>query len=102
MGHMTYSAKDNLCDYCVFEFPTCKAKNAKFGHAIGNDNVVSCETMHIEPEKIPDAINKVKYFNPTRKSNKGRFGNLLLASRIAAAIGVSMLIISIINYVFSL
>jgi hypothetical protein len=39
----TISTTDNLCDFCVLDFPTCpKAVHIKFGNGRGNDNVIEC------------------------------------------------------------
>jgi len=39
----TDSTKDNLCNYCQNEIPTCpKANHIKFGNGKGNDNVIEC------------------------------------------------------------
>jgi hypothetical protein len=39
----TRSTKDNLCDFCQLEFPTCpKATHIEFGDGVGNDNVIEC------------------------------------------------------------
>ena len=39
----TESTKDNLCNYCQLDFPTCpKANHIKFGDGKGNDNVIEC------------------------------------------------------------
>ncbi len=39
----TKSSKDDLCNYCQLEQPTCpKANHIKFGDGVGNDNIIEC------------------------------------------------------------
>lgn len=43
----TNSTKDNLCDYCMNEIPTCpKANHIRFGDGKGNDNVIECSEFN--------------------------------------------------------
>ena len=39
-------SKDNLCNYCMSDFPTCnKANHIKLGDGVGNDNVIECSEL---------------------------------------------------------
>ena len=39
----TVNTKDNLCDWCQLEMPTCPKENhIKFGDGKGNDNIIEC------------------------------------------------------------
>ena len=33
----------NLCNNCVYEFPTCDAHIITFGECVNNDNVLECD-----------------------------------------------------------
>ena len=45
----TKSSKDNLCNYCQLEFPSCpKANHIKFGDGVGNDNVIECSEFVVK------------------------------------------------------
>jgi len=35
--------KNNLCNDCVNEIPSCSAENIEFGTDVGNDNVIRCD-----------------------------------------------------------
>lgn len=47
-GFGSTDKEENLCMFCTKEFPTCKAKNVKYGTGKGNDNVIYCESQ-VEP-----------------------------------------------------
>lgn len=47
-GFGSTDKEKNLCNFCTKEFPTCEAKNVKYGTGKGNDNVVLCES-HVAP-----------------------------------------------------
>ena len=47
----TNSTKDNLCDYCQYEQPTCpKANHINFGDGKGNDNIIECSKFGAQGE----------------------------------------------------
>lgn len=35
----------NLCDYCLEEYPRCNGGLLKFGNGIGDDNIIECDNV---------------------------------------------------------